>query len=365
MSTCMSEPVEVAGWKYNFAVALVLLPGVIALSVGLIWAILGHFNLSAWSIFLLSFAYWITSIRTVQTNELAGVMVLEQPAFESGPGLLFVPRFICEMDTMPAYTVQEQFPADPEKVSKRDDDLGLREGEFRPIRAITAGAKEAFGDDPLNTRMTLEVTFAVRWRLRQEGFFDMYVKIPGRRWLDKVATIRQHMRDTGETELLEEITERAPFEVVRDMHKLNDDLKSELQNAVQNWGIEIEEARMQAPDFPHELNIELARVGAARARKQTTVTDAEGRKQADILAAEAKKQAAILEGEGKKQATILEGEGIKAAAESIGIPGGDYYAGQIAKETIGEGDVILGAEGIAQVVGLGKHIFGERKGAAR
>lgn len=361
----MSEPVEVAGWKYNVAVAVVLLPGIIALSVGLTWAILGHFNLSAWSIFLLSLSYWVTSIRTVQTNELAGVMVLEQPAFESGPGLLFVPRFICEMDTMPAYTVQEQFPSDPEKVSKRDDDLGLREGEFRPIRAITSGAKEQFGDDPLNTRMTLEVTFAVRWRLRKEGFFDMYVKIPGRRWLDKVATIRQHMRDTGETELLEEITERTPFEVVRDMNKLNDDLKSELQNAVKNWGIDIEEARMQAPDFPHELNIELARVGAARARRQTVETDAEAEKTRLTKVGEGQASQVISMAEARKQEQKALGEGMRAAADALGITGEKYFEGEVAKATIGEGDVILGAEGIAQAVGLGKHIFGERKGSTQ
>lgn len=365
MSGRMSEPVPVHRWKYDLLVALVLLPW-IALSVTLFVQGITSWKTNAveWAIWGLLLVYYVTSLQKTETGQRGGITVLEQPARETGPGWFFVPRFFAEIDWMPAYTSQDQFPADPEKVSKRDDDLGLLDDEFRPIRAMTAGESEEDGDDPLNTRLTLEVTFAVRWRLREGGFFDLYVKIPGRRWPEKLVAIRQQMRDTGETELIEEITERTPYRVNKDMHLLNDALKSELQTAVETWGIEIEEARMQAPDFPHKVNIALARIAEARANKVATETDAAGEKTRLTRIGEGEAAAMTVKAEARKREIAAEGEGLKLAADALGMTGADYRAGQVAIETIGEGDVILGAEGLVQVMGLGKKIVEAHKGSA-
>lgn len=309
-----------------------------------------------WGVVAVLIAYWATSWRPVQTGDNGGIMVLEQPVKEVGPGWYFVPRFIMELETMPAHTEQDQFPADPEKVSKRPDEQGLLPGEYRPIRAMTAGARTEDGEDPLNTRLALEVTFAVRWRLPREGFFDLFVNIPGEHWPQKAAMIRQQMRDTGETELLEEISQMTPYEVVKEQKKINDRLKDQLSKAVKTWGIVIEEARMQAPDFSHEVNTALSDIAVARARKQATITTAEAEKQRLILEGEGTATAQVKLAEATRHEIALKGKGQREAADALGITGEKYFEGDIAKETIGEGDLVLGAEGIAQAMGLGKLI---------
>lgn len=357
------EPVTVDGWKYRTAVAVALLPGLVALVVAIAEIISDDSFLASGSIFMLFFVYWITSIRPVKTNYRAGITVLEQPAREVGPGYYFVPRFLCDMQMMPMTVIQEQFPADPEKVSKRDDDLGLLPGEFRPIRAMTRGPNDADGNDPLNARLTLEVTFTVMWHIEKGDFFDLFVKIPGDTWDEKVVAIRHRMRDTGEAQLLQEIAKLSASEVNGKLEEIGHILETEIQKKVEGWGIHIDSADIQAPDYPHKVNDELANIVTSRARLQSTANDAEAERNRLAKIGEGEAAQVISMAEAKKRAHILEGEGIKAAAESIGMAGEDYYAGQIAKETIGEGDVILGVEGIAQAVGLGKHIFGNRKGS--
>jgi len=353
----MSSPIQVKKSLYWRTVWFVLTPGVVLLITMIIQGLTPwKTNLIEWAALALLLAYYVTSLVKVETGFHGGITVLEDPALETGPGWFFVPRFLAEIDTMPAYTSQDQFPADPEKVSKRDDNLGLLPGEFRPIRAMTAGSKPENGDDPLNTRLNLEVTAAVRWSLRDQGFFDLYIRIPGRRWDEKLTNIRKQMRDTLETELIEEIAERSPFEVNRDMPVINAQLKTELQTAVDDWGIEIEEARMQAPDFPHSVNIALASIAEARAIRQATETTALGEKTRLTLVGEGEAAARIANAEARKRELAAEGEGLREAADAMGITPEDYRAGEIAKATIGEGTLILGAEGIAQAIGLGKLI---------
>ncbi len=363
VAACMSEPVHVNAERYKRWRRNILLPGVIlALCIPL--QLLAQVFKPEWTIPAVEWAvlgllatYYLTSLRKVETGMIAGITLLEEPVLEVGAGWYFVPRFLMEIDFMPAYTLQDQFPGNPEQVSKRDDNMGLLPGEFRPIRAMTAGAREEDGEDPINTRLTLELIFAVRWRVRIDGFFNVYVKIPGRNWAEKVQNIRQHLRDTGETELVEEITERTPFEINRDMHLLNDSLKEELQAAVENWGIEIEEARIQAPDWPHDLNIKLSQIAEAKATKIIVRTQAEAESARLTLVAEGKANEINLLAEAERNRLAKVGEGQRAAADALGITGREFYAGEIAKETVGEGDLILGEAGIGQAIGLGAHVL--------
>ncbi|HEY0948154.1 MAG TPA: SPFH domain-containing protein [Candidatus Paceibacterota bacterium] len=366
MNQCKSEHVAVNTARYKRWVTGILMPGALLALTMLVQGITPWWQVPLWEyalLFLLG-SYYVTSLQRVETGMIAGITLLEEPVLEVTAGWYFVPRFLMEIDWMPAHTLQDQFPGNPEQISKRDDNLGLLPNEFRPIRAMTAPGKPEDGDDPLNTRLALEVIFAVRWKVKPGGFFDVYVKIPGRRWEDKVVNIRQHMRDTGETELIEEISERSPFRVNADMHLLNDQLKEELQTAVGDWGIEIEEARMQAPDFPHSVNTSLADISTALAQRKVTETKAHAEKQRQILVSEGESAAIINLAEARKRESIARGEGRKEEAELTGISGEQLYAGEIAIKTVGEGDLILGEPGIAQALGIGGFVLKRAKDAA-
>lgn len=296
-------------------------------------------------------AYILASIRFVQTDEIGGIMVLERPAKEVEAGIAFVPLWLTELHTFPLSVQQTQFPADPELISKRRDAEGLLPGQVRPIRITThAPRKPKDSDDMLDVQMTIEVTFAVRWQIERGDFFNFFVNIPGDGWEAKKAEINRQMRDSGETDLVEEVSKYTLGEVLKNIETLNGGLATCLQENVGHWGILILEARMQTPDITHELNIALAGIPTARANAEATVTNAE-----------AEKIRLTREGEGraaaKRAELTAEGEGLIGAARALEMEGQDYLALQIARDTVGEGDLIIGLEGVEKVIGLGKTIM--------
>ncbi|MDB5264738.1 MAG: hypothetical protein JWN64_309 [Parcubacteria group bacterium] len=351
---------------YWITVALVTLLPLASLSLPTL--LMGvRFTVVHWAFTVLLAAYYLTSIMFVQTNERGGITVLEKPAREVGPGMYFVPRFLMELFTIPISTQQDQFPADPELISKRPDEFGLKENELRPIRATTAAGRIVPGDDlqnedPLNTRLTLELTYSIRWRLREKGFFDMYVSIPGRTWDDMRTEIRRQMRDTSESELVEEVSKRTPFEVNGDIQVLNAELEREVQTGVSDWGIDILEARLQTPDFSHDVSKALSNIATNRAEAQATAAKAQGEQQRLILEGEGQAQARERLATARQAEIAAEGKGLKEAADALEMPGADYYAGEIVKTAVGEGDLIIGTDGISQIAGLGKYIFKGKNG---
>lgn len=302
------------------------------------------------------FVYFIASWQAVQTDEMAGIMVLEVPAKEVGAGWHFVPLWIAELHRVPLSVQQIQFPGDPEKVFKGKDDQPLPQGMFRPIRATTHAPKEnASKDDKLNVQMTVEITFSVRWMVRRDSsFFTFFINIPGRNWAEKKANVEQQMRDSGETDLIEEIAEHTLGEVLSDIATINRKLSTCIQVNVEDWGISIREARMQTPDLTHDLNRALAAIPTARAKLEATITNARGEK--IRLTEEGAGRAAAIKAE-----VAARGEGLKAAADALGMEGAEYASLETVREAVGEGDLIIGTEGVEKLLGLGKAVLGSGK----
>ncbi len=304
-------------------------------------------------------AYHLTSLHVVQENELAGIWVLQQRALAVGPGFYPVPRGIAELNKLPTSSQQDQFPADPEKISKKDDALGLEDKLFRPIRVTTAQVNpdEPPSDDPLATRLTLEVTFSVVWKLHKDYFFDMWERIPGADWNEKYLRIVRQMRDTGEVQIAEIVGQHTPDYIIAHIAEINDKIKDELQKALAKWGIEIEEALLQSPDFPKAVNVAIANVAAARANGAATITTARATREASILEADGKAEGRKLLAEAARVELAKQGQGIKDAATAVNMSGADYRAGEVAMATIGQADLVLGTEGVAQAMGLGRAIL--------
>jgi regulator of protease activity HflC (stomatin/prohibitin superfamily) len=217
------------------------------------------------------------------------------------------------------------------------------------MRIIT-GAKVEGNDHILNAQMALETIFSVRWSVQGKGFFEFYINIPGNSWDEKLAQIRKQMRDTGEGKLGELYSERTPDSIIAQLggpEGLNTALEMTLEDAVCKWGITIDEARIQSPDLSHDVSIALASIPAANARKVATIAAAQGEKEKLKLEGEGR-------GEARKAELAAEGEGLKAAAAAMGLTPAEYFAGQIARDTIGKGTVIFGDGGLAQAMLAGK-----------
>lgn len=296
-------------------------------------------------------ALWIAlSIRYLRVDEAGLILFWGTALKEVRRGLRLVPAGLCQLERVSTAAQQDQFPADPELIQKTDDEVPLeqvtieRDGQrmtvskVRPIRITTAAPKDIHKGQILNVQMTTEWTFWVLWRIK--GTLAFILNAQG-----DMDVVRKQMRDSGESCLVNEVKERVPLELISEFDKIQEELQKGIATAVKRWGIEILAVGMTAPDLNHEVAKALRNIPIVRAEAEQTRTTA------DATAYKIAK-----EGEGTAEARRLllakEGIGLEEAARAAGLTTEQYLQALVARETIGEGDVILGAEGIAQAFGL-------------
>lgn len=305
----------------------------------------------AFFLFLGVAAYVAASFRRVETNELGGIMFLEQPAVEAPPGWHFVPLGFAELHAFPVNAQQIQFPADPEKIFKGPDDQPLPPGMYREIRATTSPPKKGprvikaakagdpdtvvdHKDDLLNVQKTIAVTFYVIWQIKAGSFFDFFTTIPGDTWEEKKASIEQQLRDSGETDLIEHIAKLTLSEVLSSINEINQDLTTHVAETVAPYGIEVLAARMQSPDISKALAEALNGQAIANVSAGTTLKNAEAAKAASLLASEAA-------AEDIRMRAAAVGKGQSEAAKEMQMAPADYRAGEVIKDALSDKTVIL------------------------
>jgi hypothetical protein len=320
-----------------------------------------HFTLwnSYWLYALLG-AYDIASVRRVRTNQSAGITVLERESIETGRGPKFVPYGFASLHSFPRAMQEDQFPSDPENILRKPENGAFPPGMYEPMRIPTGGPDPTEDDsDMLDVRLTLEPTVSVIWQVVQKGFFDFYINIDGDTWPEKRAFLLKQMRDTVETQLLIEFKDRTVSKVQKDVDTIIKNVQDVLADKVADWGISICSVNIQNLKPPKATSEAMEEVPRARARRTAAMHDAEGAKQSEIIRSEGQLTAASNLAKARETMLTAEGTGTMGAAKALGMSGSDYTASLVAREALGKGDVILGAEGIAQAVGLGKLIFGK------
>ena len=271
-------------------------------------------------------AAWIAaSIRTVRVEELAGIEFFGAPVKEAHDGGHFVPFGIFTIRKLPGTIMQDEFPAEPEKVFKGSDaEYDHNSGLFRPIR-ITAGVKAEDGDaGTLESQMTAEVQLFVQWRIKRGSYFRF------RKNIFHIDEARKQLRDAAEGVLVEIAGVHTIGWIVRNTNQINAELLSHLRELAESWGVEIIKASIKEPDLTHEVNEALRDVPVAKARAQETINKAIGEGEAVKIAAEATKRRLVLEGEGEAKAIFLKlqarGKGIGKLAKEAGVCGSDALA---------------------------------------
>lgn len=103
--------------------------------------------------------------------------------------------------------------------------------------------------------------------------------------------------------------------------KINDELRSILDEATNKWGVKVNRVELQDIVTPADIQQAMEKQMRAERDKRAAILEAEGVKQAQINRAEGEKQAAILKAEGEAQARIrkaqAEGEAIKIVIDAI------------------------------------------------
>ncbi len=301
---------------------------------------------------------WLAlSIRVIGVSEVAAVVLYNLPMTRVRRGPKFILFGFFQLFRFPASVHQNQFPGDPELIQKGDDKLPLETVEVvqkdgtvlhkqkvRPIRITTAKPKESLGDeDILNTQMTVEFSFWVRWIATDP--FELIINVSGN--LDDAV---KQMRDAGESLLNNEVTKLTPSELIDQFKELRNKLFEAIKQSVNEWGIDVIDVGLTAPDLSHEMSAALRNVASTKAEAKTKV-----------IAAEAERIRLHTEGKGQGQAQeerlAGEGRGYKRLARSIGVSPEKVLEAQVTRDTVGEADLILGTDGLTQAIGLGSRLL--------
>ena len=103
-------------------------------------------------------------------------------------------------------------------------------------------------------------------------------------------------------------------EVLSQRDRINEELRSELDQVTERWGIKVTQVEIREVEPARDIQEAMNRQMSAERVRRAAVTEAEGTRQAAITVAEGEKQSAILKAEGARQSEILNAEGDQQAA---------------------------------------------------
>lgn len=100
-------------------------------------------------------------------------------------------------------------------------------------------------------------------------------------------------------------------EVLAQRERINNALRSKLDEVTERWGVKITAVEIREIIPPRDVQEAMNRQMSAERNRRALVTEADGKREAAIAVAQGEKEAAILRAEGAKQSAILEAEGLK------------------------------------------------------
>jgi regulator of protease activity HflC (stomatin/prohibitin superfamily) len=314
-----------------------------------------------WVIMSVQVVYTTFSFRIVGPEDLAAILLFGNPKCEVKSGLQVVPWIICALRKESRLAIQIQIPGEPEEIDKSGlDKEGLMEGKkVLPIRVTTgsyetAKANPLFADDPaltesdpLNLRMTVEVTAVIRFKILSIIRFIQNI--------GSMKEAKKQLRDAAEAVLKGELAKRTPALIIAHWAEINNEIRRVLDALIKDdleskdrdewWGIVIETAQMTDLDNNRQVNLALRAVVAAKINANATVA-----------AAKAEGESLALKGKGNADAKLsmltAEAAGKTKLAEVAKTPHGQFAMMlETAAKTVTESDYsIVGTDGIAGAI---------------
>lgn len=317
-------------------------------------------------------AYTIASIRSVREDQVGVKLFFGRPFQEVRPGPAFVPLFLCRLDTRSGLVEQREFPAEPQQIfhgDLKDVDGKIPDRMVLPIRITTGGSDPtSINTDPLNHRMTLEVSFPVRIRIRD---IVQFVQTIG-----TFDAAFRNIEDVAKYSVQPQFASRTPAQVIHDMpiiitaatRAINDLLLGVPIGAPvgtpapagADWGLELVSFGITPPDIGKTVSVSLRNVPAASFNAQATIITAGA--EAESIRLTGTQVAAVrqlfLEGESVgfqrivtalgvsdpgQAVTILQSE---AARDALAKAGNVYIYGQGTSNLLGLVDTVLQRSGI-------------------
>ncbi len=325
-------------------------------------------------------------------------VILGRPFDTVGSGPVFAPLGIVEIIRYSTATLQREFPAEPEKIfrPRKEDKEEAPAGMVPPLRITFAAnpiseadAKKVFGDffsvtvnkasptfvadveqtdDGLaNSRVTAEVPHISRYRIMDAVRFT--IAIPPAEDGDRIDEVFRQIEDEQVIALNTILAQITVAQAQRNIAWINAVLfrkvclriKADDDGHSEEWGIDLEGAAIKPITFNRGLNDAI-----------TGVAEATFAAAAKIRTAEAEKQKLILEGDGTATAArALEQEtlvgravGLKQMAKDVqAVKAGEQVLAAETARAIGDkgNTIVVGADGISQLIGLAKAALPPKK----
>lgn len=297
------------------------------------------------------------SFQSVNRNEIGGILFYGKAVKEVDAGIVFVPLGLLQLVTLPVYPIQVQFPGDPEKIFKGSDEeyFKLSEEERKkvalPIRALSGEPQDgARPTSILETQMTLEVNFYVRWTI--EHFWVFLTRI------GSIEEANRQLRDSGERVVVQAVSSRTPGTVVKELPQINTQLEEALEAITEDAGVRIDEAAMLAPDLTHGVNQAMRDTVTEKAKAAQRIIGAEAKARETVLAAEADEVRLTREGKGAAAAKEAELKALAKGAKALGLSADQVASLEKARAfAAGNSTVIVdGGKGASSLTGLGTRI---------
>jgi hypothetical protein len=302
----------------------------------------------------------------IEANEIGIRTIFGKPTDELSSGLPFVPLGLFQLTKYSVAVRQNEFPGEPRDIYRGEmkDPIDLPKDKVPPFRltfrnAVTeTEAKILFPDDEfsltdddtretftfiaaapkdgLAKRVTAELVPVVRWKINDGLKFI--------RNINDETEVKRQLEDEMFSVLARLLSNMSVGQATQNFRWINLILKKKAVERTKDWGINIEGAFLKMIPLHLDLNRAIALASEA---------EFQGRGERELIeqrGAGAARAAKDLE---KK---TLEGRaaGLKKLAEDLGINGDEaisqFVAGQLAQ---GDGTIILGAEGLGQLAGIG------------
>lgn len=296
--------------------------------------------------------YTAASMRIVGPTELGCRLFFGKPIDNVSSGLSFVPLGVYSLVTESRLVIQDELPAEPDKIYRGSDGdaegrtvprelqlLGMRP----PIRVTFSDSNEESkkvtenngvtikADDPYDRRLTAEVVPVVRWKI--ENFVDFLETI------GSIDEARRQMEDVCVKTFTENLTKVSPAVALLRIKTFSEELQAAIETLTNSWAVKIESAEIKTINFSRTLNAAVQRV----------VEEERGR-QANIFAGQ---------GLGGREQAILDGRtaGLKKMMDDLAVKGETVLGAETARAIAGEGDkssqrtIIAGSGGFADLIG--------------
>lgn len=296
---------------------------------------------------------WVgDAITILEVNEFCGLTLFGRRVTTFGPGLYLFPRLLFKRYIFKSDIYEIYWPAKQDEIFHGLDEQLVPAGLSRAWRFLT-GAPNAKGNrtsgqtseevsfsNILDVQQFVSLSGFTAWQIQRERLFDLILASGG-----KTSEVEDQIFSITFGHLTSQVSKYTISKLNQNLQKIAKSNEKEIQKVLgEKYGVKIITHTINPPNISHGLAEAQRDANKARAAAVKTKTEADAEKYRLIRVGEG-------DGQGDKARIKGEGEGIKDASDLLDMSPEAYYAGRVAKDTLGEGDVtVLGTESIGNMV---------------